>query len=79
MKIKIDVGGYLHLERKCEMKQQLCPQSDNDAICGDWCPLFGEPYADADAGGQGFYNLSLCNTTLACYIQDFTDERKKGE
>lgn len=49
MKGKIDSHGFLHIARglRDEM-QQYCPAGGNnqqyaETICGDWCPLFGEP------------------------------------
>ena len=52
LKGRLNDMGFLSVERKDIEKEQLCPfandtTNDNgdpiDAICGDWCPHFGEP------------------------------------
>ena len=49
MKIKIDADGILWIERAGVLKEQFCPFDPGDGddkcvMCGDWCPLFGEPF-----------------------------------
>lgn len=46
MKILIDQDGELWLERKGAMKVQECPykHGTRGELCGDQCPLFGEPF-----------------------------------
>jgi hypothetical protein len=52
---KIDIEGFLVLERAREYKTQCCMHRQRDfgtgeyakyevAYCGDWCPQFGEPF-----------------------------------
>ena len=43
MKLKIDKDGNLHIERAGRWKKQTCPHA---GLCGDHCPLFGEPDQD---------------------------------
>lgn len=51
LKARLNEIGFLSVERKGTEKEQLCPFATNenengdpiDAICGDWCPHFGEP------------------------------------
>jgi hypothetical protein len=43
MKGKIDGDGHLQIERKGELKRQICPFRFEDySYCGQWCPHFGE-------------------------------------
>lgn len=50
-------------------------------LCGDWCPLFGEPIHCATqnnvSGNDEVFNwrLLLCHKTLL--LKEFTDERGK--
>ncbi len=95
MKGKIDERGYLHLERAGVMKKQLCPQIScrdqalykKDFPCGDWCPLFGEPYGRAWVNfveyGKTAENPKLevhlhisCGRTQLIF-SEFSDEREK--
>ena len=101
MKIKIDADGFLHIWRGGEFKTQVCPHNrmvalgedwdtneyiEKFRICGDWCPLFGEPerYTHCDWGErdrkEGFYErdkvcIALCRKNLVVYAEDITDER----
>lgn len=43
MKAHITPSGFLHIERSGKMKPQICPMNNNKQMCGDWCPMFGEP------------------------------------
>jgi len=72
IKIKIDRKGCLWVRRGNELKMQFCPfQSlEEDVYCGDWCPLFGEPFILFDA------TLKICqDKELRCQIEEFIDER----
>ena len=73
MKIRIDKDGHLWLERAGEMRQQFCPHMPTDGgACGDWCPLFVEPFRDLQS-----ICVRLCRTdgSISCVPSDFTDER----
>lgn len=91
MKGKIWIDGHLMILRGREMSPQNCPYAQRhtlqnyDIPCGDWCPLFGEPYPhterrnpfnalDLSTELTGKTALSLCHTTLI--FDEFTDERK---
>lgn len=78
MKIKIDKLGYLNIERAGKMAAQDCPATH--ARCGDWCPLFGEPYRwGGENGPDTVMRIELCGgKTLICAPADFTDERGKN-
>jgi hypothetical protein len=79
MKIEINKQGYLNLERAGQMKSQLCPHNfystrlDDWVHCGDWCPLFSEPfYTDENR----IVHIGLCHRTeIHCKAKDFLDER----
>ena len=81
MKGKIWIDGHLMILRGREMSPQNCPYAP--ATCGDWCPLFGEPYPhtcarsalDLSTELTGKTALSLCHKTLI--FDEFTDEREK--
>ena len=94
MKSKIDKKGDLYIERDSRHDGAVyCPfqQTDlrgKDVPCGDWCPLFGEPYPhterrnpfnalDLSTELTGKTALSLCHTTLI--FDEFTDEREKTD
>ena len=57
MKGKIVKEGWLQIQRKGEFKEQYCPKRIEhiERLCGDWCPLFGEPEV------QHFTNTELSN------------------
>ena len=82
MKGKIWINGHLMILRGREMSPQNCPYAP--ATCGDWCPLFGEPYPhtcarsalDLSTELTGKTALSLCHKTLI--FDEFTDEREGG-
>ena len=84
MKGKIDINGWLRIERSGKEKLQECPFMQrafevNDIViapCGDWCPLFGEPYEYDDFNEVAKrVDIRLCQTTLSFKMSDFTDER----
>ena len=94
MKGKIDKDGNMCIERDSRHDGAVyCPfQQTNfwgkDVMCGDWCPLFGEPYPhterrnpfnalDLSTELTGKTALSLCHTTLI--FDEFTDEREKTD
>lgn len=94
---KINKDGFLHIQRGAELKAQSCPHgpypaySDRTTLCGDWCPLFGEPdpqkiiiHEHADLGMYmeslpDHYSpvtvLSLCSGEI--HFEKFEDERGK--
>lgn len=78
MKIQIDKDGKLLIERAGKMKSQVCPFSfysahiDDWVYCGDWCPLFKEPWFPDNC----YVMINLCQSvSWDCKISDFTDER----
>jgi len=77
MKIKITNDGFLLLERKGLFKSQFCCFGvDQNSFCGDWCPLFGEPFPSNIIDWNNLDSLSLCNKILTGEIIDERDERK---
>lgn len=68
MEGKLSAEGHLYILRNRSMKLTECPYND-DRVCGDWCPLFGEA-GEKDAGG---YYLTVCQKTLM--FTNFTDNR----
>jgi len=86
MKGKIWIDGHLMILRGREMSPQNCPYAQRHTPCGDWCPLFGEPYPHtkrANPNGldrrmveTGQTVLMLCQTALI--FDEFTDEREGG-
>ena len=60
-------GGLL-IKRGDTFKKQKCPYGHNP--CGDWCPLFGEPYSEAYDG----IRLDLCNSH-GLKFAELVDER----
>jgi len=79
MRFKINVNGNLRIERAGQMKVQECPYDmaslsatkGENAECGDWCPLFGEPEYTNDSKGA---TLRICHTELC---GRFIDEREE--
>ena len=88
MKGRINKYGNLYIERAGIEKAQVCPFLDHDNIfdrCGDWCPLFGEPYPHTERANPtngldrrmvetGHTALSLCHKTLI--FDEFAFERE---
>lgn len=93
MKGKIDKYGHLYIIRVRAEILQFCPLHDNDLdgrlhVCGDWCPLFGEPYPHTERANPtngldrrmkatGQTVLMLCQTALI--FDEFTDERETND
>lgn len=86
MKGRIDESGTLWLERGGKERAALCPfhvssyqypmpggSGSNRAVCGDWCPLFGEPKPIAVYEAKDQTTLTLCRTMIV--FTDFKDER----
>jgi len=76
MKIKIDKGGSLWIQRKGTWKRQECRFSyypNGICYCGDECPLFKEPIKRG-----GLTHLVLCKTTYVLDNNDFIDERTEA-
>jgi hypothetical protein len=84
MKGKIDKYGFLNIFRKDDYKVCDCPYStanDNVMHCGDWCPLFGEPWEEERFVDDGFQDtvktgrteIELCKRDLQ--FDEFEDER----
>lgn len=81
MKGMINEAGVLHIERKRDnnclsgsLIPARCPFDRTE--CGDWCPLFGEPYPPTECRNPfSFASLSLCHKTLI--FDEFTDEREE--
>ena len=85
MKGKIWIDGHLMILRGREMSPQNCPYAQRHTPCGDWCPLFSEPYPHTERANPGLDRrmvetgqtaLSLCHKTLI--FDEFTDEREGG-
>jgi len=87
MKGKIWIDGHLMILRGREMSPQNCPYAQRHTPCGDWCPLFGEPYPHTERANPtngldrrmvetGQTVLMLCQTALI--FDEFTDEREGG-
>ena len=71
-------NGKLYIERRGKMIEQFCPFTYNGDICGDWCPLFGEPETDmVDSAGavMGIY-LQLCNSKVLYFNELEIQEEK---
>ena len=76
MKIKINREGLLWIERKGVMKEQICPYCSSAMVrakCGDWCPLFEEPFLDK---GNKCMVLTICQNHFITPPADFVDERE---
>jgi len=41
---KINTNGQLSIIRGEKYKPAYCPLYSSESTCGDWCPLFREPY-----------------------------------
>jgi len=80
MKGKIGSDGALYLERGGELKTQYCPfetpaGSAGPSVCGDWCPLFGEPNVIGPGGVHAAYLGIRCGNSRILQFDDFADER----
>jgi len=76
MKARIS-NGILYLERQGQFQIQRCPFSAHtpQQPCGQWCPLFGEPYMVNYAAGIQGWTLTLCRASLR--IEAFEGEDKR--
>jgi hypothetical protein len=79
MKIRINKYGLLSILRGKERNfiKQSCPydNSDNRGNCGDWCPLFGDPYQN-DLTLK--YQMDICKKTfIFSDLKDIIDEREE--
>lgn len=79
MKAKIDVNGFLALDRGVRSenwKDMLCPftttgNCGEEANCGDWCPHFGDP--GPVCGGE---KIELCHGRVLIFEKNgLVDER----
>lgn len=83
MIIKIDQVGHLHIGRREGLVAQYCPRAQENVRCGDWCPLFGEPFWDFDlenenddiAVNKGLGSLTICERILTTTPDQLIDER----
>lgn len=73
-KIRIDKHGMLWRDRAGQMKEQRCPYGRNGVRCGDWCPLFQEPYF---CHLTETFALQLCRTYMYLAAKDFEDLRER--
>ena len=71
MKGHITTDGYLSIFRGEKYVPQICPFGGDDSMCGDHCPLFGEPSDIEEEKGMAF--LPICKTDLK--FIDFKDYR----
>jgi len=60
MKMRIDKGGTLFLDRGFGEKPAGCPVSGGQLECGDWCALFGGYWPDSEKRPT----LWLCNENM---------------
>lgn len=65
----IDEKGFLWIERHGEPKAQYCPHSAEEVNCGDWCPLFGEPWRE---------QIEICNGKILQSNEYIIDGRDHG-
>ena len=76
----VDNYGALFLKRGGEFKVMKCPFSSGEegglwagpSVCGDGCPLFGEP---TPVGTNGGIELRLCKRVLVFGRGGFEDRR----
>ena len=77
MKGIIDNKGHLRIERAGTMRLQFCPvamSALSTESCGDWCPLFGEPYYSKDFGPE----LEICKKRTLDFTE-LEDQRVQPE
>ena len=76
----IDSSGVLLIERiPNDLQKQYCPFHPEREICGDHCPLFGEPVRTSITlrHSKIEFELTICqNRTL--YFKNFKDNRNEG-
>jgi hypothetical protein len=76
MKIKIDKMGQLEIERAGKMRGQVCPYSQQEAYCGEWCPMFQEPDIQTSTVPDcSVATVRGCQFAYGVRLSDFTDER----
>lgn len=71
MKIRLNAKGWLYITRRGKLKEQYCPSQDETTHCGDWCPLFREVGILG-----GFVEIRLCQGSISCLPEHYTDERE---
>ena len=71
---KINKEGHLEIKRAGKFKLQSCPYKPEFHFCGDWCPLFYEPYMDISEN-KATVHLSICDNILKVSNNFFQDER----
>lgn len=80
MRITRNEDGYLFIERGGRMIEQFCPFAPLDdagyqMACGDWCPLFCEPFTTPTTACI-YLECAPHLVTFSCPVADFTDLRK---
>lgn len=76
MEGKISKNGILEIKQGNTFIQTLCPFS-NTRLCGDLCPLFGEPIYSTDILTHSVeVVLELCKSNL--YFYKFNNERENS-
>lgn len=68
MKGKISDNGLLSIKRKNVYVEMYCPYTD-EARCGHWCPLFGEPMEFVN-----IIKLKICSTEII--FDELEDQRR---
>jgi len=79
MKAKININGFLEIERAGRFKLQRCPfrSTLNFINCGDGCPLFEEPFIFKDrVKEKDMVQLKFCQSAIFLDKKDFVDERE---
>lgn len=76
-----ELGGFLVVDRPQGTRSQYCHFQEGNVRCGDWCPLFGEPYHATLYYYEGTPVLSTATSIKICHgktitFEGFTDERK---
>ena len=87
MKAHITSAGFLELERNGKSKPQICPMNSNRHMCGDYCPLFGEPVklgpfemVVGDNGKREMKSTSGLSAIILCHGKlyvELTDDRPR--
>lgn len=78
---QIEPSGYFRVSRRGVMKDVFCPHQECiEARCGDWCALFGEPYAEKDENGDVEVHIPVCNNSEWTFLLgNFEDRRVRGK
>jgi len=77
---KIDSNGCLRILRGNKYKLQRCIRDGENfkyKICGDGCPLFGDPTFEKRKSLRNMARLPICVTTF--FFDNFVDERIKPQ